>query len=67
VSEAAFFLWNRSLNVFTDSFVIGVDGGDPHPASDAVDVRIDGKDAAASARKQEYAVCGLWTDPVHRQ
>ena len=65
MAEAAFRRGHVALQIRTDGLVVGVGRGQSHPAGDAVDVRIDGEHAAATACEQQDAISGLWPDTVH--
>jgi hypothetical protein len=47
--------------------VVGVRRRQPHPPSDAVDVRVHREDAGFAAREQQHAVCRLRADTFHVQ
>jgi hypothetical protein len=65
VTEATFLGRNVTLQILTDGLVVGVGRGQPHPAGDAVDVRVHWKHATATAREQQDAVGSLRADTVH--
>ena len=65
MSEAALLLGDGGFEGLSDGLAVGVGGRQPQPPGDAVDVRVDGKDAAASAGEQQDAVGRLRPDAVH--
>ena len=67
VAEAAFLGGHVAFEVFAYALVVRVRRREPHSTGDPVDVRVDRKDAAATAREQQDAVGRLRPDAVEIQ